>query len=119
MLATIVLASVTGFVNVLPVTVASCQISDPVRVPSDAGLGGFETIGAPQLHVRFSDTASEPISRIVFRLNDGTTVSDVGNFSPGVSIDHTLPLKDSNATSCAVDAVLLTDGTQISLAMHR
>jgi hypothetical protein len=118
MLAAIVLASVTSVINVLPVSVASCEVLEPVRVP-EANDSWFDTVGRYSLHVRFSDIASEPVSKVIFRLNDGSTVSDVGTFSPGVSIDHTLPLNDMNARSCAVDSVVLADGTQISLAMQR
>jgi hypothetical protein len=114
MLATIVLASVTSFVNVAPINVASCRILRPVRV-SEANDSWIDTIRRYALHVRFSDIASEPISKVIFRLDDGTTVGDVGTFSPGVSIDHILPLKDMNAKSCAVDSVPLADGTQVSV----
>ena len=69
------------------------------------------TVGAHALHVRFSDLAAEPISRVTFALDDGaTTVNDVGTFSPGITIDHNLRLASAAATSCAVSAVTFADG---------
>jgi hypothetical protein len=60
--------------------------------------------------VRFSDTALEPISRVTFTLDDGATVSDIGTFSPGVTINHVLQLASTEATSCSVTAVSFADG---------
>jgi hypothetical protein len=119
MLSAIVLAAVTSYTNDVPINLVSCQVSEPSLVPFDGAIGGLEKVGGSALLVRFSDTASEPISKVVFRLNDGTTVSDVGTFSPGVSINHTLPLRDGNATSCVIDSVVLADGTEIAASTQR
>lgn len=113
MLTAIILAALTGYTNAPPVNVASCQVETPIMVPQ--GDAGSQIIGGYALHVRFSDTAAQPISKVVFRLNDGTTVSDMGTFSPGVSIDHKFALNDENATSCTVDSAVLADGTQVSV----
>jgi hypothetical protein len=117
MLTAIILAALTGYANTLPVNVASCQIETPLVLPLGSGDGPGQTIGRYALHVRFSDTAAQPISKVVFRLNDGTTVSDAGTFSPGVSIDHRLALNDENATSCTADSAVLADGTQVTESM--
>jgi hypothetical protein len=117
MLTAIILATLTGYTNSQPVNVASCQIETPITLPLGSGDGPGQVIGRYALHVRFSDTAAQPISKVVFRLNDGTTVSDVGTFSPGVSIDHNLALNDENATSCTADSAVLADGTQVSESM--
>jgi hypothetical protein len=66
------------------------------------------------LHVHFTDLAATPITKIVFRLGDGTSVVDVGNFSPGVTIDHSFQLDESLATACAAQSILLADGTQLA-----
>lgn len=115
MFTAMILAALTGYANALPVNVASCEIETPIVVPQ--GEAGSQIIGGYALHVRFSNTAAQPISRVVFRLNDGTTVSDTGTFSPGVSIDHKLALNDENATSCTADSAVLADGTQLSVSM--
>ncbi len=114
MFTAMILAALTGYTTALPVK-ASCEISTPTLVPQ--GEAGEQMIGGYSLHVIFTDTAAEPLSKIAFRLNDGTTVSDVGTFSPGVSIEHRLALNDENATSCTADSVVLANGTQISTPM--
>jgi hypothetical protein len=119
MLSAIVFAAAASYVNIVPVNLVSCRIVEPVLVPFDGGKGGFQKVGAHALHVRFTNIALEPITKVVFRLNDGSTVSDVGTFLRGVSIDHTLTLRDKKATSCAVDSVVLADGTQIAVSTRR
>ena len=108
MLVPLMLSSLVGFSSAPPVRIATCQVLTPTTVQSDAGP---TTVGIYSLHVRFSDTASEPISNVTFTLDDGSQVSDAGTFSPGVAINHALNLSDTNATSCAVTAVRFTDGT--------
>jgi hypothetical protein len=48
---------------------------------------------------------------VIFILDDGATVNDVGTFSPGVAINHNLRLTSTAATSCVVSAVTYADGT--------
>jgi hypothetical protein len=115
MLTAMILAALTGYTSVPPVNVASCQIETPIIVPQ-GNDGDSETIGGYSVRVRFSDAAAQPISKVVFRLNDGNTVSDVGTFSPGVSIDHKLALNDQNATACTADSAVLADGTRVSVS---
>lgn len=100
----------------LPIHVDACNISPPVATPQTGDQVGFDTIGGYQLHVRFTDLATESITKVVFALNDGTLVSDTGTFSPGVVIDHTLRLDTTSATACAVTSVLLADGTHLAVA---
>jgi hypothetical protein len=91
-----------------PVTLATCEVSTPITQPD--GDVGPTTVGGFYLHVRFSNTAQQPISRVTFALDDGARISDVGTFSPGIAIDHTLGLKSAAAGSCAVTAVEFADG---------
>ena len=115
MLTAMILAAVTSYTSGQPVNVASCAIESPIIVPSNDG--GPQIIGGYALHVRFTNTAAQPLSKVVFRLNDGTTVSDAGTFSPGVSINHKLALNETNATSCTAESAILADGTQVSVSM--
>lgn len=108
MLTTLVLGSLLGLTSAPPVEIAKCDVWSPV--PQDQGDGAPTPSGAFTLHVRFSNSAQQPISRVTFTLNDGTTVSDVGTFSPGVTIDHALALKETQAESCSVTAVQFADG---------
>jgi hypothetical protein len=106
----LILSSLIGLASAPPVKLASCEVSKPVAVwnsnddPTTVG-------GASALHVRFSDIATEPISRVTFTLDDGTTINDAGTFSPGVVIDHNLRLANAEVTSCSVSAVTFADGT--------
>jgi hypothetical protein len=79
-------------------------------VPQEQGDGAPTATGAFSLRVRFSNSAQQPISRVTFTLNDGTTVSDVGTFSSGIAIDHTIALRETQAESCSVTAVQFADG---------
>ena len=109
MLTPLILSSLIALASAPPVKLASCEVSQPVAVwnNSDAPSTG----GASALHVRFSDIAAEPIARVTFTLDDGTTINDAGTFSPGVAIDHNLRLASAAATSCVVSAVTFADGT--------
>jgi hypothetical protein len=49
---------------------------------------GTTISGHYELHVRFSDNAAEPIRRVVFELNNGSKIVDVGSFAPDVMIHH-------------------------------
>ncbi len=109
MLISLMLSSLIGLSSAPPVKLAKCEVSTPIIVPSGNDAGDT-TVGTYALQVRFSDTAPEPISRVTFTLNDGATVSDVGTFSPGVTINHTLRLASTEATSCSVTAVNFADG---------
>jgi hypothetical protein len=109
MLTSMILSSLIGLASVAPVELASCEPSKPITVSSNND--DSTTVGASALHVRFSDMAAQPISRVTFTLDDGTTVNDVGTFSPGVVIDHNLRLANTEVTSCSVSAATFADGT--------
>jgi hypothetical protein len=57
-------------------------------------------IGFYAVHIRFTNVAQEPLIRVVFALDDGMHLTDVGKFSLNVQIDHTFFLDPTNATSC-------------------
>jgi hypothetical protein len=109
-LPSLILSSLIGLVSAPPIELASCKVSKPVAVwsnndePTTVG-------GASALQVRFSDIATESISRVTFTLDDGATVNDAGTFGPGVAINHNLRLASTAATSCVVSAVTFADGT--------
>lgn len=105
----LILSSLIGLASVPPIQLTSCEVWTPVTISSNDD--GSTSVGASALHVRFSDIAAEPISRVTFALDDGAAVSDVGTFSPGVAIDHNFRLANSAATSCVVSAVTFADGT--------
>jgi len=110
MFTSLVLSSLIGLASAPPIELASCKVSQPITVWSnndDPITGG----NASALHVRFSNAAAEPISRVTFTLADGATINDVGTFSPGVAINHNLRLARAAGTSCVVSAVLFADGT--------
>jgi hypothetical protein len=109
MLTSLILSSLIGLASVPPVDLASCEPSKPITVSSNND--DSTTVVASALHVRFSDMAAQPISRVTFTLDDGTTVNDVGTFSPGVVIDHNLRLANTEVTSCSVSAATFADGT--------
>jgi hypothetical protein len=104
----LILTSLIGLASVPPIELASCVVSKPatVLINNDDST----SVGASALHVRFFDIAGEPISRVTFTLDDGTTISDAGTFSPGVAVDHNLRLSNAAATSCVVSAVTFADG---------
>jgi hypothetical protein len=106
-LTSLILSSLIGLASAPPIKLASCEVSTPVTISNDDGP---TTVGAPALHVRFSDIAAEPISRVTFTLDDGAAVNDAGTFSPGVAIDHSLRLMSTTATTCVVSAVIFADG---------
>lgn len=103
------LGGLVGVLALPPVRIESCQISTPFVVPSTDDASS-KVLGDYSLRIRFVDTADRPISRVTFRLNDGTNVEDVGTFSPSVAIDHTLHLPQTEATTCAVTSVTFADG---------
>jgi hypothetical protein len=98
-----------GVSTIPPVRIDSCQISTPFIVPSTDDASS-RVLGYYSLRIRFVDTADRTISRVTFRLNDGTSVVDVGTFSPSIAIDHTLHLPQTDATGCAVTSVTFADG---------
>jgi hypothetical protein len=109
MLTSLILSTLIGLASAPPIELASCEVWKPVAVWSNND--DPITVGdASALHVRFSDLATESISRVTFTLDDGTTVKDVGTFSSGVAIDHNLRLATTAATSCVVSAVTFADG---------
>jgi hypothetical protein len=75
---------------------------------------GTTVTGGYNLHVRFADSGNQPIERVVFALNDGSTVVDAGTFSPRVTIDQTFELMPNNADGCSVGSATFADGTQWS-----
>jgi hypothetical protein len=105
----LMLSSLIGLTSVPPVKLATCDVSTPVTMQENDG--GPTTYGGYALHVRFSNASQQPVSRVTFTLNDGTMVSDVGTFSPGITINHALGLKSTGAASCSVTAVTFSDGT--------
>lgn len=109
MLTSLILSSLIGLASAPPIALASCEVSKPITVWSNND--DPITVGdASALHVRFSDIATEPISRVTFTLDDGARINDVGTFSPGVAINHNLRLASAGATSCVVSAVTFADG---------
>jgi hypothetical protein len=108
MLVPLMLGSLVGLSSMPPVRLATCQVLTSTTLQSDSGP---TTVGIYSLHVRFADTTPEPISRVIFTLDDGSQVSDVGTFSPGVAINHDLDLSSTQATSCAISMVQFVDGT--------
>lgn len=109
MFTSLILSSLIGLASTPPIELASCVVSKPVAVWSNND-DPIAAGGGSALHVRFSDIATEPISRVTFTLDDGATINDVGTFSPGVAINHNLRLTSTAATSCAVSAVTFADG---------
>jgi hypothetical protein len=108
MLVPFMLGSLIGLSSTPPVRLATCEVLTPTTVQND---NGPTTIGVYSLHVRFADTTSQPISRVTFTLDDGSQVSDVGTFSPGVAINHALGLSSTKASTCAVTVVTFKNGT--------
>jgi hypothetical protein len=98
-----------GVLTIPPVRIESCQISMPTVVESGDDTPS-KIVGDYSFHIRFVDTANRTVSRVTFRLNDGVRIVDAGTFSPGITIDHTLPLSHTDATTCAVTSVTFTDG---------
>jgi hypothetical protein len=105
----ILLTSLIGMSSEGPAQLAKCKISTPISIP--VGDGDFETIGSYALHVRFLNTSPQPIARVTFTLDDNSSVSDVGTFSHGVTINHTLGIQSTHARSCSITAVDFADGT--------
>jgi hypothetical protein len=95
-----------------PVLVAGCEV---FTTPADLFIGSD---GIPaetevtMLHVRFSNEGTHLIKRVVFALNDGSTIVDAGTFTPRVTIDHTFDIAEDEASSCSVASVTYADGTQ-------
>jgi hypothetical protein len=108
MLVTLMLGSLIGLSSMSPVRLATCEVLTPTTVQND---NGPTTVGVYALHVRFADTTSQPISRVTFTLDDGSQVSDVGTFSPGVAINHALGLTTTTARSCEATMVRFANGT--------
>lgn len=108
MFTSLMLGSLIALVSAPPIELARCEVSKPLTVWSNND--DPPTVGPSALHVRFSDIAAEPISRVTFTLDNGATLNDIGTFSPGVAIDHNLRLASAAATSCVVSAVTFADG---------
>jgi hypothetical protein len=109
MLTSLMLASMISLSGQSPIALSKCEVSPPFT--QQEGDGSAATTGVFSLHVRFSDAARQPVSRVTFTLNDGTTIDDAGTFSPDITINHTLVLDSTEATSCAVTAVEFKDGS--------
>jgi hypothetical protein len=107
MLVPLILSSLVGLSSTPPVRLATCEVSTPTTGESD---NAPTTVGGYTLHVRFSDSTSDPISRVTFTLDDGTKVTDVGTFNPGVTINHVFELASSDATTCAITSIRFADG---------
>src|SRR5713226_5036195 len=95
-----------------PVHIASSEIVTPIQTLHMGKEIGPTVAGGYELHVRFTNDGNQPITRIVFALNDGSTVVDAGTFAPGVTIDQTLDLARSDADSCTIESATFADGTQ-------
>jgi hypothetical protein len=107
MLIHLALGTLFGLTSMSPVKLSTCEVSAPTVQQSD---NGSTTIGAYSLHVRFSNETQQPISRVLFVLSDGTKVSDVGIFSPGVTINHLLAIKSTDAAYCSATEVEFAAG---------
>lgn len=105
----LVLATVLGFTAAPPVRVVSCSILTPTVIPTGADAGTM-TVGGYGLQVRFMDMQVMPVSRVTFRLSDGSSVVDAGIFSSDVLIDHVLSLPQTQADTCSVASVTLANG---------
>lgn len=95
-----------------PVYVATCQIAGPIEDPHMGTDIGLTTTRRYQLHVRFTNDGDQPVTRVVFGLNDGSMVVDAGDFAPGVTVDHTFDIKPDDADACNVNSATLADGTR-------
>src|ERR1700683_2162052 len=109
MLTLLILSSMVSTTSAPPIALSKCQVSTPVI--QQQGDGSAATTGGYALHVRFSDTAQQTISRGTFTLDAGTQITDAGTFSPGITINHALGLESTEAASCAVTAVEFKDGS--------
>ena len=110
MLPSLILSSLIGLASAPPIELASCEVSKPVAVWSNNDDPTTTVAGPFALHVRFSDIATEPISLVTFTLDDGSTINDVGTFSPGVAINHNFRLASTAAASCVASAVTFANG---------
>jgi hypothetical protein len=107
MLIHLALGTTFGLTSMSPVKLSTCEVWAPIVQQSDYGSA---PIGAYSLHVRFSNETQQPISRVLFVLSDGTKVSDVGTFSPGVTINHQLAINSTDAPHCSAIEVPLAAG---------
>lgn len=95
-----------------PVDVATCEVLSPTPALNIGDDGVPSAQSGNQLHVRFSNRGDQPITRIVFDLDDGSRVVDAGTFAPGVTIDHTFDIGPGDANACTVDSVAFADRTE-------
>jgi len=109
MLTALMFGSLISVTSGPPVALGKCEVLTSLIQRQDTDNPA--SIVAYALHVRFSDAAQQPISRITFTLDDGKAINDVGTFSPGITINHTLGLNNTVSTSCAVTAVEFKDGS--------
>jgi hypothetical protein len=102
-----------------PVLIAACSVVPEVTYYNEGGDDHIylpETIGA-KLNIKFSNTTNKQISSVTFAVRDGSNpsefVTDLGKFSPGVTITHSLesPISDTDHVGCSVSAVTFTDGS--------
>jgi hypothetical protein len=94
-----------------PVDLKSCQVTTWQTSLPTVYNALPTTFESRVVNVRYVNDQSKAISRIQFTLDDGTKVTDVGTFSPGVTIDHSFGIGYAKARSCRVTAVQFTDGT--------
>jgi hypothetical protein len=109
LLTALMLSSMISVASAPPVALAKCEVVTALIQRQDTDNPSSMVVYG--LHVRFSDAVQQPISRVTFTLGDGKTITDVGTFSPGITINHTLGLKGTESTSCAVTAVEFKDGS--------
>ena len=108
MFASLLLSASLAMSSSPPVVLASCEIQKPELVQQ--GEADVVTIGRYAVNVRFTNATNEQIARVTFALDNGATVVDVGTFSPGVTINHSLGVDPTDATSCTVTAVGFVNG---------
>jgi hypothetical protein len=105
-----VMASLVAMTASQPIHIQACSVSAPMTL--ETGDAGYETYGGYNVRIRFVNTARQPVSRVTFRLNDGTAVVDRGTFSPNVPIDHTFfNVPPTEADSCGVSGARFSDGS--------
>jgi hypothetical protein len=109
MFASLLLSVLVAISSSPPVAIASCEIQKPELVQQ--GDADYVTVGKYAVNVRFTNSTSDQIARVTFALDNGATVVDVGKFSPGISINHSLGIGPTDATSCTLSAVGFADGT--------
>ena len=106
----------SAYTSVNPIQVASCSIS---QTPAWESFFGYSTsAGTPETAISFVNTKQTAVTSVVFEVTEGNRSSrivDKGNFSNGVTINHTYETPELGASlgdvSCAVQSVAFADGS--------